>query len=121
MDRAGLASLNLNSRSLRWPKKTETHGGCCCSGRRLCRGDRERLDMKVTRTSCVIEHCHTDVAFTDNRRDLCQRHVEPSCLRELRREKAELYFAGCARLRMKMNSENRSIRRMAFEIELQQF
>ena len=75
--------------------------------------------MEITRLSCVIEYSHSDIAFADNRRDLRKRHIEPSRLGKLWREETKLHFAGRAWLRMKMYSQNRSVRRMAFKIELQ--
>ena len=68
----------------------------------------------------VCEHGAANIVLADDGADARQRDIETRRLRQLRREQAELHFAGAARLGIERDRQNRGLRRMGFEIEMQQ-
>ena len=68
----------------------------------------------------VFEYSTADIPFTDDGADASKRDIQTSCLRKLWREETGLRLAGAARFGVKCDGKDRSLRRMRFEIEVQQ-
>ena len=68
----------------------------------------------------VGECSFADTVLADQRANPRERHIQPHRFGELWGEQAELDFAGAARLRGKCERQNWSLRRMRFQIEMEQ-
>ena len=68
----------------------------------------------------VFEHRTAHISITHDGADAGKRDIQAARFGKLRREEAELHLAGVARLGMKCNGKDSSLRRMRFKIEMQQ-
>jgi Domain of unknown function (DUF4082) len=69
----------------------------------------------------IFEYGATNIAVTHNGADAGKRDIQTGRFRKLWREEARLHLTGAARFGMKCDGKDRCLRRMRFEVEVQQF
>ena len=78
------------------------------------------LNVKAVGPVSVAEHGAAHAFVPNDGADAGERDVEAHRLRQLRREQAELQLAGAARFGGKRECEDCGLRRMGFEVEMEQ-
>ena len=97
-------------------------------GARLCRGDRRQdtgryskgFHTKTIRCMCVLKHSAAHAILAHDRANPGKSYIQSPRFGKLRREEAKLNLACVARFCLKCQGKDGSLRRMRFEIEMQQ-